>query len=520
MRIRNRLLAAFISMTVFPLLLTLCCITFILNKQADRWQKTYHITNCEHKNYTFFTNPLGFFYRITDPDYNEMKDLILENPDQLLDRSLLTQKNNALAKQNSYLIIMKKANYYFNGSPEKSKQLTPLPIASRQHEESENLTYFDQKGTSIVREITFQFQDGSLGQMILVFDLSKMKFHWIRSIRDIFIALFIVLFASAFVLTAWIYQSIVRPLNLLRLATKQLGEGNLGSPVRIPSGDEIGELGNDFEEMRIRLKNMVNEWLHYEENMREIMSSISHDLKTPITAIKGYTEGILDGVADTEEKRTRYLQTIYAKANDITYLIDELSLYSKVEQNALAYNFLPINLESYFSDCLEDFSLDLESSNITIEYYNTTDRDTQVLIDPEQIKRVLQNIIGNAVKYMAAPEGHISIRIEDMPEKPVNPPLFRQINPDGTDRYPARHLDNFVRIEIEDNGPGIPEEDLPHIFERFYRGDSSRNSSRGGSGLGLAIVKMIISDHGGEVGADSIVGTGTRFHFTLKKVEQ
>ena len=326
-----------------------------------------------------------------------------------------------------------------------------------------------------------------------------------------------ILLTTGIILSLWIYKSILHPLNILRLAAMQIGQGNLGNPIHIASSDEIGQLCRDFEDMRIRLKSLLEERIESEEKTREIMSSISHDLKTPVTAIKGYAEGILDGVADTPEKQQKYLQTIYTKANDITYLIDELSLFSKVERNSLAYNFVSVNLENYFTDCIEDVSLDMESQNMSIDYYNTTDKDTYILADTEQLKRVLHNIIENAVKYNDKPEGHISIRVEDVVRPNTAPPLYRQLKEDGTDLVPRPIPDEFVQIQIEDDGPGIAAKNLPHIFDRFFRADASRNSSKRGSGLGLAIVKRIISDHGGKVWAESIEGVGSSFYFTLKK---
>lgn len=180
----------------------------------------------------------------------------------------------------------------------------------------------------------------------------------------------------------------------------------------------------------------------------------------------------------------------------MTYLIDELSLYSKMEQNSLPYDFISVNAEQFFSDCIEDVSLDLEAKNIHIFYENKTDKQTCLLIDPEQIKRVLNNLIENACKYMGKPCGEIHIRLFDESSEP-----------------------EMLHVSVTDTGAGIPKEHLPHIFERFYRADSSRNSAIRGSGLGLAIVKGIINDHGGTITADSKVGLGSCFTFTLKKTK-
>lgn len=518
MKIRGRLITAFFIMTIFPIVLMLICVTMILNKQTEILADTYNMEESCYSNTDIILNPATFFYNVSRHDYETAGQIIEESPEKLLDKDFLETSNKHLQSRGSFLAIVKDGEYYYIGNKSIFKTLTDIPLQSSYDENASHLTYIDQNTMSIIKERTFYFPDKTLGQLFLITDLSKMLPRWEHSIKDIITAFFIILLATGILLTMWIYQSILHPLNILRLATTQIGAGNLNQPIHVTSADEIGQLCRDFEEMRIRLKKMIEDGIRSEENVREIMSSISHDLKTPITAIKGYTEGILDGVADTPEKQQKYLQTIYAKANDITYLIDELSVFSKVERNSLAYNFVSVNLEEYFTDCIEDLSLDLESQNMTIDYYSTISADTNILIDTEQMKRVLHNIIGNAVKYNNNPHGHISIRIEDVPAPPVTPPLYRQLKEDGTDLIPPKAPDEFVQVQIEDNGPGIAAKDLPHIFDRFFRADASRNSSKCGSGLGLAIVKMIISDHGGKVWAESIEGVGSSFYFTLKKI--
>ena len=202
----------------------------------------------------------------------------------------------------------------------------------------------------------------------------------------------------------------------------------------------------------------------------------------------------MDGVADTPSKQDKYLKTIMTKANDMSTLVDELAIYAKLDNNTIPYSFKPINLKEYFNDCIEDLSLDLEIKNIQVRYENEIDSSVEVVADTEQLKRVINNIIGNAVKYMDKQDPQIQIRLHDV----------------GT----------YVQIEIEDNGIGISKADLPYIFDRFYRADASRNSRKGGSGLGLAISKKIIEDHAGKIWAVSEVGVGTCIIFTLKKSDK
>ena len=312
--------------------------------------------------------------------------------------------------------------------------------------------------------------------------------------KDLFISAFVILISVALVVGLWVYRSIAVPLVKLKKATQNIKEGNLGFVLDVEGKDEFSELCQDFEEMRRRLKESTEEKSLIEKENRELISNISHDLKTPITAVKGYVEGIMDGVADTPEKMDRYVRTIYNKTNEMDHLINELTFYSKIDTNRIPYTFNKLNVEDYFEDCSEEVGLELETRGIELVYANYVEKDVMVIADGEQIRRVIHNIISNAIKYMDKPKGIIQIRIKD--------------------------VGDFIQIEIEDNGKGIGPKDLPYIFDRFYRTDVSRNSSKGGSGIGLSIVKKILEDHGGKVWATSRLGIGTIMYFVLRKYQE
>jgi len=307
-------------------------------------------------------------------------------------------------------------------------------------------------------------------------------------------AVVVILILTSVLLTAWIYKSIVTPIHHLQVATKKITEGNLDFQMPVVGDDEIGELCTDFEEMRRRLKESAEEKLETERQNKELISNISHDLKTPITAVKGYVEGLMDGVADTPQKQEKYIRTIYNKANDMEQLINELTFYSKIDTNRIPYIFEKINVNAYFADCVEELSLELENRNIELFYSNDVKEDVQIIADAEQMKRVVNNIVSNSIKYMDKPKGRISIRVQD--------------------------VGDFIQVELEDNGKGIATKDLPLIFNRFYRTDASRNSASGGSGIGLSIVKKIIEDHGGKVWAASKEHIGTVMYFVLRKYQE
>lgn len=315
--------------------------------------------------------------------------------------------------------------------------------------------------------------------------------------KDLFFTALVILIFTSVSVGLWIYRSVATPLVKLRKATQNIKDGNLDFVLDVEGTDEFAELCRDFEEMRRRLKESAEEKLVLDKENKELISNISHDLKTPITAVKGYVEGIMDGVADTPEKMDRYVRTIYNKTVEMDHLINELTFYSKIDTNRIPYTFSKLNVEDYFSDCAEEVGLELETRGIQLCYANYVDSDVQVIADGEQIRRVIHNIISNAIKYMDSGKGMkgiIQIRVKD--------------------------VGDFVQVEIEDNGKGIAAKDLPYIFDRFYRTDVSRNSAKGGSGIGLSIVRKILEDHGGKVWATSREDIGTIMYFVLRKYQE
>jgi len=309
----------------------------------------------------------------------------------------------------------------------------------------------------------------------------------------LFLAIIMILFLLGIMITQWINRTVFIPVCRLSKAMQSIAEGNFEHILSNDNSGEIGELYQNYEDMRLRLKESIDEKMDTENQNRELVSNISHDLKTPITAIKGYVEGIIDGVADTPEKMDRYIRTIYNKTNDMDRLINELTFYTGIDTNRIPYNFCKINIADYFGDCIEEVGLELEAKNIRLNYINLVSPETIIIADPEQLKRVVNNIVGNSVKYIDRSKElcEIDIRILD-------------------------ELDS-VRIEIEDNGRGIAAKDIGQIFERFYRSDASRNSARGGSGIGLSIVKKIVEDHGGYIWATSREDEGTCMHIVFRK---
>lgn len=224
---------------------------------------------------------------------------------------------------------------------------------------------------------------------------------------------------------------------------------------------------------------------------QETLSNITHDLKTPLTAIRGYAQGILDGVAGTPERMNKYIMTIRNKANDMGELVDELSLFAGFYKNDLKYQKSQVDVNEFISNCMSNVSLDLETRKIDFLYSSNVKEGTWLYIDAEKVKRVLYNIVENASKFMTTSLGLIYVQVEEK--------------------------EKCIWIHVKDNGMGIEKSELPFIFDRFYRADSSRSTKTGGSGLGLAIAKKIVEDHGGEIAVESKKDKGTKISFSLPK---
>ena len=358
---------------------------------------------------------------------------------------------------------------------------------------SASLYGFSQTQAKHVQESSSQASDSS--QMVYDISLPQSSSSQVKLMaKDMILTATIILVFTALSVGLWIYRSIAVPLVKLKKATKNIKEGNLDFVLEVEGNDEFSQLCQDFEEMRKRLKESTEEKILMDKENKELISNISHDLKTPITAVKGYVEGIMDGVADTPEKMDRYVRTIYNKTNEMDHLINELTFYSKIDTNRIPYTFSKLNVEDYFSDCAEELGLEMETRGIELVYANYVEKGVQVIADGEQIRRVIHNIVSNAIKYMEKPRGIIQLRVKD--------------------------VGDFIQVEIEDNGKGIAAKDLPYIFDRFYRTDVSRNSSKGGSGIGLSIVKKIMEDHGGKVWATSRLGIGTIMYIVLRKYQE
>jgi signal transduction histidine kinase len=479
MSIRMKLLLSYAAMLVIPLLLLfLTAVSLVFVFRGD-------LQNLRH---AYESKMEGFE---EEEFYHLIKRSIVQNPSLLTDRHYLDELSGEISAKETYLVIRINGEtvYASEGIKARSDFISSLPGYHRvDYREKKPAHFFGNEYYSYVQNDTVSI-DRQPVSLFLVTRVDPLV-HLARQYFPIlFVFFLVVLIATHAVLTYLMSKNIIRPLRELRNATQLIKEGDLDFRVKVSGKDEIGQLGLAFEEMRDKLQSSIQIQAQYEANRKELLSNISHDLKTPITAIQGYVDGILEGIADSPEKSEKYIRTISAKAEEMDHLIDELFLYSKLDLKRLPFNFEEVSIRAFLADWSEELNFELDKIGVQFATDLQLDARVEVFMDRDKFRRVLSNIIQNSLRYMDKEDKHILLS--------------------------ASAEEGIVRIEIQDNGPGIPESAIPFIFDRFYRAEQSRNAYTGGTGLGLAIAKQIMEGHGGNISANSVQGGGTSIIVTM-----
>jgi signal transduction histidine kinase len=282
-----------------------------------------------------------------------------------------------------------------------------------------------------------------------------------------------------------IKDRILKPVDNLQKAVNEVAKGNYDVTVAGETTNEIASLIKAFNEMARGLAAAEKIKSEYEENRKALVANISHDLKTPITSIQGYVEAVVGDTGIPREKLDRYLKIIRSNSSYMNSLIDDLFLFSKLDMQKLDFHFETVGIKPFIADMMEEFSLDLGEKNAVFEFTDTLAREYDVKLDAKRFYQIIRNIIDNAVKH--GPDTLLKIEAK---------------------LYEAG---GFICIDITDNGPGIPEESLGHIFDRFYRVGTERTKDLSSTGLGLAIAKELVQAHGGKIAVSAAEGGGSRF---------
>ena len=412
MKLKTRIVVAFLAIIIIPFLLTAVVLCWFANSKIRALGEEYGIKEPTYE--SLYNSSLAISKRM-DAQFAKLQTMAEENPDQLEDNSCLNRLNAELTEDDSCIAVRKEDRIYYNGSTVFTDEqlLQTLPAYGEGSAVSGSRSYIETEAQVLVKQMDFRFRDGSDGSIFLISQLNQILPETQDWLFDTVVAILLILVLTSLAMSLWIYRGVVSPLNQLKKATQNIKEGNLDFTVEGNGVKEVNDLCEDFEEMRKRLKESAEEKVEFDRDNKELISNISHDLKTPITAVKGYVEGLMDGVADTPEKVDRYIHTIYNKANEMDRLINELTFYSKIDTNRIPYTFAKIHVADYFEDCVEELSYELKAQGIDLTYFNYLDEDVLVIADAEQLKRVINNIVSNSIKYMNKEKGVINIRLKD-----------------------------------------------------------------------------------------------------------
>lgn len=454
--IRSRLIASIVLIIILPILLTLGCLT--VNLRLLEGQTASQLNKIEEINRKLMSEIVASyqdidqpekFYQLLHPLLNkyQLQLLIINNLGQTLfdstDYSKETQEENRLVGN----------QYNYN-----------LPIVISE----------ESVGTATIIP----------NPRVQPYNIySKLMMYVLLSIG----AGLFSLIALLTLVTRFITRRILHPLKELNQATQDVARGSLDFELKHKANDELGQFVEAFDRMRIRLKESLEVQAAFEESRKQLVANISHDLATPIAIIKGYVEGLEDGVARDEERFKRYLQVIKSKTEQLDRLIEDLAQYSQFELGRLEIKKEKIDSKDLFDTILRNWETSIQNSSA--EFYVARPIPSVIICaDKHRIEQVMDNLLKNAQRYSTK---HPQIEVE------------------------IKTLNNNLQVTVKDNGIGVAKEDLSHVFELFYRGEKSRSRDYGGSGQGLAICKFIVEAHGGRIGLESTLGEGSAFFFTL-----
>lgn len=387
------------------------------------------------------------------------------------------------------IVVMENDDIVYN-----SEDFTMLQIKEMLMNLSIEINYYEYENRRYsLNAENFPMQDGGNYRIITLNQIINIGDYYSSFITFVFITFLIVFIIASVIVQKQNLKNIIMPITDLTKETEKLRIGELETTITDKGYGEVRELGSAIEQLRLQLKNSIYYQQRVDENRKFLISSISHDLKTPVTSIRGYIDGVLDGVADTDEKKQYYLSKAIEKTKMINTMIEDLLLYSKLDLNQMTFEKENVNIVNYIESCIEDSSEEFIRENKRITFENELSTSYFVIIDVEKFKRVVQNILDNAKRSVETQTGQLKI-------------ILRETN-------------TSVIIEFKDNGKGISAIDLPHVFDKFYRADTAREV-KGSSGLGLAISKQIIEGLNGRIWAVSENNQGASIIISLKKVKK
>ncbi len=475
MSIRSRILAAYLAMLVIPLGLII---------GLDRVLHSYH--QGDVMRFLSVLRPRTPFARVARDMSAAARRInlqILENPDRFASAAFVRTLDPQV--EDLGFVVRRGSDVIYTSPALAGTALPPLPDFAAPPQPRAGREPPPPIERAVLGQWDFRFSDGAPGSLFLVRQAERRPPRVPDLNVLLVLASVVVLAAGNGLITFAVARSMIGPLGALEQAAERISGGDLETPLApVQRRDEIARVRDAFERMRVGLRDSLAKQRQYEQSRLELIASISHDLRTPVTTIRGYAEGLRDGVASGAEKRERYLRTIIDRAVTMDRLIEELFLLSTLELEQAPFAFRSLDLRQFLEDSVEELRRVYDGVPISLE----VEAPVRVKADPSQLRRVIENVVDNAVRHSGRPDTRVEVRLRSSGGRAV--------------------------VEIRDNGRGIAAEELARVFERFYRGDQARGGA--GSGLGLTIARRIVEAHGGEIHAESPDGGGASIVISLE----
>ncbi|MGB3368059.1 MAG: HAMP domain-containing sensor histidine kinase [Acidaminobacteraceae bacterium] len=460
MNIRTRIITAFLSLLIVPLLVVILGLILINTNII----------------------PIAGYESLSElsDDVDAINEYLNDNIDLIYDSDVLHSIVDPMAKRslrrviayNNDQIVFYDSKKEIEGEVFERLEIETLEFEDADLYKSENYIVNDNVVLGSV-----VFYPNISGIAIL-----KMLFYLPLILIGIFVATII---AMMIILSKVLTDGILRPLNELNYAADRISSGDLDYEMKYTKDNEIGKFCNEFEKMRLRLKYVLDKQNRYEKSRKELIASISHDLKTPLTSIKGYIEGLQDGIVQDKETYDRYLNVIHHKTLRLNHLIDDLFMFSKLELNEFQIDLHNINSIEMLERIIREEEIDFSGLDIEL-IVNRPFPSNTLRVDEKRILQIIDNLLSNSAKF-ARSFVKVSVVLNN----------------------------NYYEIFVEDDGIGIAKDDIPYIFDHFYKADKSRADNPTGTGLGLAICKQLAEAHGGNISVSSELGLGSIFKLSI-----
>lgn len=497
MTIKQKIKISNVMMALIPILLTAIIVAVCLQTSLGSYWYTLE-TMYKDENGIQSAQSLIYTYQQELWENNWGQGVHTESTEGIKKNEKMNHLEAKLSKMGYHFLIRKNGNEIYSNISEEEME-TAKSVAGTAIESAKTLTasYHD---VSVIKHTFFHGEKafsiiavhtGGTDQGVI----SYLQNYILKYILGFIAAFLILTIAVNSVLSYWISKSVLVPLKKLSHGTKEIKDGNLDTGIEYEKPDEFGEVCRDFDEMRAYLKESVEQRLKDEQRKKDLVIGISHDLRTPLTSISGYLDGLLDGIANTPEKRQRYLLAIKTRTRDLSRLVDSLSEYNRLDSTSFHYHLEPADLKGFIGQYLNSYEVEARQNHVEYQFMSEAGV-FPVLLDKTEMKRVLDNLFTNTIRYRGQPHSDVVISLKRIEHSTV------------------------VEFVFCDDGPGVPEESLDRIFESFYRVDGARSNSGEGSGIGLAVVKEIISGHRGIVHAENHGGLAIIIHLPMTETEE